>query len=116
MENESGLEVCGEAGDGIQAARKAAELHPDLVILDLTMPRGGGFSAIKRIHATSQDTKILVFSTHTLQHLAATLRRVGCDGFVSKGKASEDLVRAVRTVLAGHKFFNSEAPTQFSRQ
>lgn len=111
LQNEPDLSVCGEAEDGLQAATRTAQLKPDLVILDITMPRAGGFGAIRKIHENCPGTKILVFTTHNHWQLAATVQASGCSGFVSKAKVSEDLIKAIRTVLAGGKFFvNLESP------
>jgi signal transduction histidine kinase/ActR/RegA family two-component response regulator len=109
LQNEADLEVCGEAGDGIEAVAKTRELHPELIILDLTMPRCGGFGALKRLREAWSNTKILVFTTHSYAHLVGTLRASGCDGYVSKGKPPEELLRGIRTVLQGEQYFSQDA-------
>ena len=109
LQNEADLEVCGEAEDGVQAAAKMQELHPDLIILDLSMPRSGGFSAIRRIREASSTTKILVFTTHSSPDLIRTARARGCKGYISKGKPPEELLRGIRTVLGGQEYFPDEA-------
>jgi signal transduction histidine kinase/ActR/RegA family two-component response regulator len=109
LQNEHDLEVCGEAGDGIEAVAKTHEMHPDLIILDLTMPRCGGFGALKRLREASSNTRILVFTTHSYAHLIGTLRASGCDGYVSKGTPPEELLRGIRTVLQGVQYFRQEA-------
>jgi two-component system nitrate/nitrite sensor histidine kinase NarX len=109
LQNEPGLEICGEAEDGIEAVAKTQELHPDLIILDLTMPRCGGFGAIKHLREVSSETKILVLTTHSYSHLVGTLRASGCDGYVSKGKPPEELLRGIRAVLEGQQYFRRDA-------
>lgn len=76
------------------------------------MPRVGGFGAIKKIREGSPATKILVFTTHNYGRLATTVKASGCSGHVNEGKASEDLVRAIRAVLAGAKFFRNAESAQ----
>jgi PAS domain S-box-containing protein len=99
--NELDLEICGEAKDGIEVVAKAKELKPDLILLDLIMPRSGGFSAAHRLRECGVQSRILVFTTHAYPGLERTLRSAGCDGYVLKGYASEDLIRGVRAVLEG---------------
>jgi len=109
LEDEPDLEVCGEASDGLEAVAKARELQPDLVILDLIMPRAGGFAAAHKIRQCGIPTSILVFTTHTHSGLERMLSMAGCDGCVLKGNASNELVRGVRAVLAGKSYFNPES-------
>lgn len=106
---EAGLEVCGEAVDGFEAVAKARALKPDLVIMDLLLPRLGGFLAAQKIRELRPSTKILVFSNCLYGQIGTTLRMIGCDGYVSKARASTDLILAIRAVLAGEKFFATEA-------
>jgi signal transduction histidine kinase/AmiR/NasT family two-component response regulator len=112
LEDEPDLQVCGEARDGAEAIIQAKTLRPDLVLLDLTMPRLGGFGVINRIREMSRETKILVFTTHSYPHLVNTLRAAGCSGYVSKGKSPEELLQGIRTVLAGGEHFSRESATE----
>jgi signal transduction histidine kinase/FixJ family two-component response regulator len=114
LQNEPDLKVCGEARDGVEATAKAWELRPDLVLLDLTMPRVGGFGAIKRIREASRETKILVFTTHSYTHLMSTLRAAGCDGYVSKSKPPEELLKGIRAVLSGREYFSRDSAAEAS--
>ena len=98
---EPDLEICGEARDGIEAVARAKELKPDLIILDLIMPRAGGFSAAHRLRESGIPSRILVFTTHAYPGLERTIRAAGCDGYVLKGYASDDLIRGVRAALEG---------------
>ena len=111
IENYAGLEICGEASDGIEAVQKVRELHPDLVVLDLNMPGSGGLSAASQLQSYGSAAKILVFSMNAFPGLERMLRAAGCKGFVSKINAERDLLRGIRTVLAGGEFFDSAATT-----
>jgi CheY-like chemotaxis protein len=87
---------------------------PDLVILDLNMPGGGGFSAANRIRNAGLTPKILIYTTHTFPGLERIARAADCDGFVVKANATQDLIRGIRAVLRGEEFyssFNSKAQT-----
>jgi signal transduction histidine kinase len=107
LKDQADMEICGEAENGIDAVVKTGELMPDLLILDLSMPHLGGFSAANRIRAAGINTKILIYTTHAYPGLEHTARASGVDGFVLKSKASEDLIRGARAVLEGREFYTS---------
>lgn len=95
-------DICGEAQDGAEAVEKVAELSPDVVILDLTMPVMNGFDTAKQIRQIAPSTKIVFFSIH---ETPTTARLVGADAFVSKASAAEDLERTIHSVVevdSGH--------------
>jgi two-component system, NarL family, sensor kinase len=108
LQDEPDLEICGEAQDGVEAVAKTRELNPDLVIMDLTMPRAGGFSAANSIRQSGAPAKILIFTTHSFGDLERMSHKAGFEGFVCKTNAAHDLVRGVRAVLLGNHFYNSE--------
>jgi len=90
------VEVCGEARDGLDALRKVLELHPDLVILDLTMPQMNGFEAATQMRLIEPSVKIIFYSMH---EIPATARFSGGDAFVSKSSSRQELTAAVDRVL-----------------
>lgn len=108
LQDEPDLEICGEARDGMEAVMKARQLNPDLVIMDINMPGAGGFSAARSIRQSGMPAKIIFFTTHTLRELERMSRIAGFEGFVYKTNAAHDLLRGIRTVLAGDKFFDSQ--------
>jgi signal transduction histidine kinase/AmiR/NasT family two-component response regulator len=107
LNDEDDLEICGEAQDGLEAFDKVQRLKPDLVILDLNMPGGGGFSAANRIRNAGLTPKILIYTTHTFPGLERIARAADCDGFVVKANATQDLIRGIRAVLRGEEFYSS---------
>ncbi len=107
VNEEDDLEICGEAQDGVEAFEKVQSLNPDLVILDLNMPGGGGFSAANRIRNAGLTPKILIYTTHTFPGLERIARAADCDGFVVKANATQDLIRGIRAVLRGEEFYSS---------
>jgi len=109
LENETDLEICGEAADGNEAVQKTAELHPDLIILDLNMPVFGGVYAANQLRHMATSAKILAFSMHFPTGMESLLRSAGCKGFVSKAHADRDLLRGIHIVLDGGEFFHSPA-------
>jgi DNA-binding NarL/FixJ family response regulator len=100
------VEVCGEAVNGEEAIRKARELNPDLIILDLSMPVLDGFSAAKQIRKSFPCVPILILSMHDGLHVAKEAQLAGAQGFVSKHDASEVLLEAVDALMNGETFFN----------
>jgi DNA-binding NarL/FixJ family response regulator len=98
-------EICGEATNGQEAIDTATRLRPDIILLDITMPRLSGLEAASRITGLGLTSQILIFTMHESGELAHDARRVGAKGYVTKSDASRDLVRAIETLLSGGTFF-----------
>ncbi|MGB6875139.1 MAG: response regulator [Candidatus Acidiferrales bacterium] len=105
LENETDLQVCGEAIDGIDAVEKTLTLSPDLVILDINMPALNGLATVRQILRARPETKILIFTVHDSEQTVHESFLAGAHGFLSKGKAGRDLIDAVRAVVAGEQFY-----------
>ena len=105
VESQEEWAVCGEAMEGSEAVRKTRELSPDLLILDITMPGMSGFDAAVQILKDDPDVKILFFTMHDSPQMIREMSNAGAQGYVSKSRAGNDLVQAVRMILAGEKFF-----------
>ncbi|MFI7601451.1 response regulator [Actinoplanes sp. NPDC049681] len=102
LSGEDDIEVVGEASDGDEAEALVARVRPDVVLMDVRMPRMDGITAARRICAGYPDSKVVVLTTFDEDaHVAAALR-AGVSGFLLKVAPPEDLVDAVRTVAAGH--------------
>ena len=100
-------EICGEATDGEQAVQLTRELKPDVVILDITMPRMSGLEASRRMRKLGLTTPVLIFTTHDSERLATEVREAGAQGYVLKSRAVRHLVQAIDTILAGGTFFGA---------
>jgi DNA-binding NarL/FixJ family response regulator len=100
-----GWEICGEAGDGSQAIDATQALQPDVVILDITMPRLSGLEAAARIAKLPGNFRILIFTMHESERIDSDVRAVGAHGYVQKSQAGRDLVAAIDSLLAGGTFF-----------
>jgi DNA-binding NarL/FixJ family response regulator len=97
------IEVVGEAGDGAEAVDLAARLRPDLVLMDIRMPRMDGLEATRRITADPAlaEVRILILTTFELDEYVFEALRYGASGFLVKDTEPADLVRGVRSVVAG---------------
>lgn len=101
LETEEDLRVVGEAADGVEAMAQARRLQPDVVLMDVRMPRLDGVEACRRLVAET-DTKVVVLTTFDLdEHLFAAIR-AGASGFLLKASPPEDLVSAIRAAYAGN--------------
>ncbi|WP_460061366.1 response regulator [Streptomyces sp. YKOK-I1] len=98
----AGIEVVGEAGDGVRAVELCRELAPDLVLMDVRMPGHDGIEATARIVDAGLTTRVLVLTTFPDDEYVWRALRAGAHGFLLKRAAPERLVDAVRTVAAGH--------------
>jgi len=108
IEREPGWEVCGFASTGREAVAKAAELEPDIVIMDMTMPELNGLDAAIQIKRHAPKTEILMFTGHATDELIREVFEAGVKSFISKAEAHTYLVEAIKS-LARHKpFFTNE--------
>ena len=95
------MAVVGEAADGREAARLAAELRPDVLVMDVSMPGGSGLKAIEEVRAASPHTRVLVLSMHCDAAYVRTALTAGASGYVAKQSADTELLGAIRQVHAG---------------
>ncbi|HEY6951928.1 MAG TPA: response regulator transcription factor [Bacteroidota bacterium] len=102
------IEVVGEASNGAQVLKKAKELSPDLVLMDISMPEMGGLEAAQRLHSTLPKVKVLVFTMHDNKEYVLEIIRSGASGYVLKDTSTLELVRAIETVHRGGTYFSSK--------
>ena len=98
---EPGFSVVGEAGDGAQALRRAAEARPDVVLMDLRMPAMGGLEAIAGLRTAVPGARVLVLTTYDTDQDVLPAIEAGATGYLLKDAPREDLVRAVRAAFRG---------------
>ena len=101
LENHPGWQVCAQATNGLEAVQKAAELRPDLIILDFAMPLMDGLQAARRILSASPGVPILIFTNYYLPSLVEEAEAAGVRQVIDKGLAGHELVLAVETMLNG---------------
>jgi DNA-binding NarL/FixJ family response regulator len=107
-------EICGEARDGEEALEAVRNLKPDVVILDVTMPKMSGLEAAPRIAKLGVGCRILMFTMHDSERLASEVRQAEAQGLVLKSQAARDLIRAVDRLLDGGTFFSPRQDAAFS--
>jgi DNA-binding NarL/FixJ family response regulator len=107
LEAHPGWEVCGEASDGMEAIEKSAALKPDIVILDLSMPKMSGVAAARVIRSTAPGLPVLLFSLYAGDpQMSGGFRAAGFSGDLNKA-AADLLIEAVETLLQGGTYFQS---------
>ena len=105
LEAEPGWKVVGEVADGHEAVAMVKDLKPDILVLDIGMPRLNGLDAARRIRKVSPETKVLILSMHDSENLAKAVVHAGALGYVTKSDTGRDLVLAIHALLRGKIFF-----------
>lgn len=100
------IEVAGEAEDGLGALRMARRLVPDVVILDLTLPRLNGLEIARRLKSETPASRVVVLTMHDEDAYVLEALRAGAAGYVLKTQAFADLARAIETVMAGSVYLS----------
>jgi two-component system, NarL family, response regulator NreC len=106
------MEVIGEADNGRVAVALAQQLQPDVVIMDVSMPELNGLKATQRLKGLCPNVKILTLTRHKDDGYLLELLQAGASGYVLKNSASEELVRAIHTVVAGRTFLDPAVTDQ----
>jgi DNA-binding NarL/FixJ family response regulator len=106
LEGHTGWEVIGEASDGAEALEKARNLSPDVMVLDVTMPRMNGLEACRLLRRQSPDLEILFVTQHDSPQMMREALEAGARGYVVKSNAARDLLAAVEAV-SQHRVFTA---------
>ena len=106
VENQPDMEVVGEAGDGREAVRLAAELLPDVVVMDISMPVMNGLKAAEALKECCPQVRVLTLTRHADEGFLQELIRAGAAGYVLKQSAHAELVGAIRVVASGGSYLD----------
>jgi DNA-binding NarL/FixJ family response regulator len=108
LESEEGIEIVGEAGDGLAATEMARTLAPDIVIMDIGMKGLNGIDATRQIRADSPRVKVIALSTYSDKSYVLSMLEAGASGYVLKSAAVAEILRAVRALAEGHHYLSPD--------
>jgi two-component system, NarL family, response regulator NreC len=106
VDSEPDLTVVGEANDGREAVRLAGQLKPDVVVMDIGMPKLNGIEASRQIRTELPDTQVVMLSMHSDEAYVLRALKAGAKAYLLKDSAEADLARAIRAATAGKSFFS----------
>jgi len=106
LEKQPDVQVVGEAEDGRRAKELVAELSPDIVIMDVTMPRLGGIEATRQITGEFPSVKVIALSIHSKRRFVADMLSAGAAGYILKECLFDELVQAIQAVAAGGRYLS----------
>jgi PAS domain S-box-containing protein len=113
--SQSDYEVCGEAVDGQDALEKARELKPDVIVMDVSMPKLNGLEATRLIRSMLPDSEVLILSQHESSQMLKEAVKAGARGYVVKSSISKDLLTALADVSQHKPFFDASIPNDANR-
>jgi len=99
LESHPDWEVCGEAKDGQEAVELAKQLQPDIIVLDVTMPRLNGLDAARIIRKLVHQSKVVILSQHEMAAMKQEALKSGADAYVTKSEVSKELMVAIESLL-----------------
>jgi two-component system, NarL family, response regulator NreC len=106
LEGQPGFSVVGETSDGLQVAELVGRLKPDVLVVDLVMPGLGGLDVAREVARRAPRTRIVILSMHSSDAFVVQALRSGASAYVLKDSSGEELVRAIRQVLAGRRYLS----------
>jgi two-component system invasion response regulator UvrY len=108
LEDESGLQIVGEASSGEEAIEAVDALNPQVILMDVQMPGIGGLEATRRCLRIAPDVKVIALSMHDGEPFPSKLFEAGAKGYVSKRSDPEELILAIRKVMAGQRYISTD--------
>lgn len=115
LQTQPDLEVIGEAGDGEETVELALQLRPDVVVMDIAMPKGGGLEATRRIAEAGLAARVLVLTAHAEEQYLLPVVKAGGAGYLLKSAADEELLDAIRAVHRGEAYLPPAAAAMLLR-
>lgn len=115
IEEDPSMKVVGEAGDGEAALAMIGQLHPDIAVLDIDMPKLDGLAVARELRKQGLETSILFLTLHTDEDLFRAAIELGCRGYLLKDSATQEIVTSLRSVIAGQMFISSAMAAKLVR-
>jgi DNA-binding NarL/FixJ family response regulator len=106
LEREQDIQVVGEAGDGFETIHQAQQLNPDIILVDISMPKMDGVEVVRRLKKTLPDVKIIILTMYSDDQFVFELLKIWISGYVLKESASNDLIYSIKMVSAGKSFLD----------
>ncbi len=116
LESEPDFKVCGEAEDGREVLEAVKTSQPDMVVLDITMPRMGGLETLERLRTDYKNTKVILLSVHNDPPFIQSAIGLRADGYVLKNGRAEEIVTAIRDVMMGGSYFSPAVAREIVEQ
>lgn len=113
LANEGDMEIVASTGDGQEAVELTRTYHPDVIVMDISMPKMDGIHATEIIHRNEESTGIVILSMHVNAALVQQALRMGARGYVLKRQATDELPKAIRAAHQGELFLSSDIPRAF---
>ncbi|MFN2160209.1 MAG: response regulator [Anaerolineales bacterium] len=107
-----GMQVAGEAADGLEAVSKAVTLKPDVILMDIQMPELNGIEATRRIQQSGLDARVIILTMYEDDDSVFAAMRAGARGYILKGADQDELLRAIRGVSSGEAIFGPAIATR----
>ena len=114
LDDHPDMHVIGDASDGETALDMVRELAPDVVLLDVNMPNIGGVEVTKRLRQHNNAVKIIAVSSVSTQPYPSMLLKAGVNGYITKGTPFEEMVKAIKKVVQGGKYFSSDVAEELA--
>lgn len=116
LQSEGDVQVVAQAADGIETVEKAIAVRPEVVVVDLSMPRLGGIEVVRRLREALPDARVLVLTMHQEDEYVLQAVRAGASGYLVKDSAGAELLAAVRNLHAGRGHFGPQAARTLAQQ
>ena len=108
LEQDCGMQVVAEAGDGETALRMAEEFAPDVVVMDVALPGQSGIETTRRLLAGHPGIKVLALSTYLDRSIVRQMLEAGANGYITKSAAGVELIQGILSLIAGHSYLSRE--------
>jgi two-component system invasion response regulator UvrY len=116
LDDTADIRVVGEASSGEEALERARVLKPNVILMDVSMPGIGGLEATRKLAMSLPDTRVIVLSAQTAEPFPMRLMEAGAAGYLTKDSAGDEIVTAIRRVLAGERYISAEIARQMALQ